>query len=306
MTWNPKPWISVVVSLICAPLGLLYAGRPKWALLFMAVLLALGGMDLFHFLGNGTEWIVSALQFLTSIAAAALAYRIAKAWSGRPQPWYSHWYYLLSLAGLAAFTILSVRIFLYEPFRIPSTAMEPTAEIGSRIIVKKWGYGHYSAYGMRFGSQLPLGLLKRGDIIVFDFPRDPSQTYVKRVVGLPGDRIDYYEKRLIVNARESRVRELDGYLHLDLPHNSSRRFREVLDGTAFDTLVDTDRPERRTEPLNFALQDQCNVSGEALHCTVPAGNYFVLGDNRDTSFDSRHWGFVRSSLIVGKVVKIIP
>ena len=182
--------------------------------------------------------------------------------------------------------------------------MAPTAEVGARIIVQKSGYGHFSSYGLTFGSRPISAPLRRGDIVVFDYPVDPAQTYIKRLVGLPGDRVVYRDKHLYVNGTDTRVRRLDDYLHADRPRYS-QRFLDKLDGTTFATLQDKD-VQRKPEPRQFAFRDHCAYTEDEVRCDVPAGNFCVMGDNRDNSFDSRYWGFVRADLVIGKVVKIIP
>jgi signal peptidase I len=305
LLWKPKPWIAVVLSVISAPLGLLYAAKPRLAALFLAILVSLAAIDFSHVLRNALGAIALILQIVASITGIVLAYRTAKTAPDGIQRWYSRWYGLAGIGGLLVLAVVTFRVFLYEPFRIPSSAMRPTLEVGARIIVQKIGYGHPSAYGVRIASWPLSAPLKRGDIIVFDYPVDPAQAYVKRIVGLPGDRVIYSNKQLFVNGKNSRVRQLNEYLHSDVPR-FSQRFRDRLDDTEFDTLADNDKPLRANEPIPIALRDRCVFSAEEIRCDVPAGNYFVMGDNRDNSYDSRYWGFVRSELIVGKVVKIIP
>ena len=300
MNWKPKPWIALVLSLVAAPLGLVYAGKPRWAGLFVVAMVSIAVLAFFRGFGGAFDWMLP----LLSIGGVILAYRAAKMAPERVRPGYTRWTSLLAIGAAYVAAVVAFRAGVYEPFKVPSTAMAPTADIGARIIVQKFGYGHFSAYGMRFGSRPISAPLHRGDIIVFDYPVNPAETYIKRIVGLPGDRVVYRDKHVFVNGIDSRVRQLDDYLHPDVP-KYSQRFLDKLDGTTFTTLQDKD-VRRTPEPSSFAFRDRCVYAEDEIRCDVPAGNYFVMGDNRDNSLDSRYWGFVRADLIIGKVVKIIP
>lgn len=304
LNWTPKPWIALLLNVFLCPLGLVYAGKPGWAGALLAAFAAVAAVAFLHFLGHGLDWIAGILQIVMLIGGAVLAYRAAKSAQERIRPWHTRWYALAGIAVGITLSIVVLRVFFYEPFRIPSRAMEPTAEPGAMIMVQKFGYGHFSTYGMRLGSRPISAPLKRGDIIVFDYPRDPSQTYVKRIAGLPGDHVVYRAKQLIVNGIDTRLRQVGAYLGQDYDANPLQRFRDKLGDTEFDTLQDNDGPQRASESVDFPFRDHCVYAADEIRCDVPAGNYFVLGDNRDISADSRHWGFVRSDLIIGKVVKI--
>lgn len=182
--------------------------------------------------------------------------------------------------------VLILRSFIAEPFRIPSASMMPTLLIGDFILVNKYDYG----------IRLPVINSKiienntpaRGDIIVFRYPEDPSIPYIKRVVGLPGDHIAYYDKTLYINGEPMRQESLGAYR----AKGSGKMMdgvslgREDLDGVQHQILVDPERYSREVEGV------------------VPAGHYFVLGDNRDNSKDSRYWGFVPDENLIGRAFMI--
>ncbi len=179
--------------------------------------------------------------------------------------------------------VLLLRSFLAEPFRIPSGSMMPTLLVGDFILVNKF------AYGVRLPvlntKVIENGAPQRGDIVVFRFPKDPTIDYIKRVVGLPGDRIGYYHKQVFVNGEPvkqtslglyeggSQAGETDGEVLLN----------EELGNIRHDILVRSGDPSAR--------------EGEFI---VPAGQYFVMGDNRDNSNDSRFWGAVPEENLVGR------
>lgn len=300
--WKPKPWIAVVLNIVVAPLGLVYAGKPRWAGIFFATATAIAILAFFRAFPGVSDAVMGTLQIAVVIVGVVLAYRAAKMAPERIRPWYTRWYGLLAIGGAFALAIVAFRSCFYEPYKIPSTSMAPTAELDMRIVVQKFGFGHVGTFGLKFASRPISAPLHRGDIIVFEFPVDPTQDWIKRIVGLPGDRVVYRDKHVFVNGVDTRGRQLDDYLHPDLP-KYSQRFLDKLDDTTFATLQDKDKI--KLEPTDFAFRDHCVYTDYDVQCDVPAGNYFVMGDNRDNSYDSRYWGFVRADRIIGKVVKII-
>jgi signal peptidase I len=308
MNWTPRPWIAVVLSLLAQPLGLLYAGSSAWAAGYFVLSGAFALVGFLNLLPAPIAPFWSLLSWVLVICGAVLAYRLAKIFTPATQPWYARWYGLVSVGVLILILIVGVRTFLYEPFKAPSTSMAPGLERGAHVIVQKHGYGHLSAFSVKFGSMPITAPIQRGDVIVFDYPRDPSQSYIKRVVGVPGDRVELRDRRLFVNGKDTRGRELDGYMDPEVPR-MSKRYRSKLDDTEFDTLLDDEQSldhDPRAPFDNFAFRDRCVIGNGELSCEVPPGNYFVLGDNRDNSADSRYWGFVPSKGIIGKVVKVFP
>lgn len=302
MSQKPVPWVAAIVGLIVAPLAMLYVRRPLAALLFIVASMVIG---ICGFTGAGDSRFLGLLGWGVIAAGAVVAYRCAKACPDTATPWYARWYGLLGIAATFSATMLIIRIFLYEPFRIPSSAMLPTLPLNANIIVQKHGYGHLTTFGIDFGRSPSTASLKRGEIIVFDFPRDPSQTFIKRIVGLPGDRIAFIGKNVVVNGRETRLQQLEDYLDAD---NLAYRQRHLnqLDATTFETLSDAKAPAVPPKAWDFPMKESCSHSDEKVECHVPAGRYFVMGDNRDNSFDSRYWGYVGSDQIIGKLIKVFP
>jgi len=177
--------------------------------------------------------------------------------------------------------VLVIRSFIAEPFRIPSASMLPTLHIGDFILVNKF------AYGIRLPvlntKIVDLAEPERGEVLVFRFPKNPKVDYIKRVVGLPGDKVGYFDKTVFINGKaiEQEVKSKDVSLLGLVPARAELRF-EQLGENGHDLLVD---PDRRL------------VEGEMV---VPDGHYFVMGDNRDNSNDSRFWGTVPEENLVGK------
>lgn len=197
--------------------------------------------------------------------------------------------------------VFGVRSFLVEPFKIPSGSMIPTLLIGDFILVNKF------AYGVRLPvvntKIIDVGSPKRGDVMVFRYPVDPTYDYIKRVVGLPGDKISYQNKRLAINGVEVPTIAQPDYLHRERA-SYSRQFSEVFDKKPHRILTDDEAPSFITSAAQFPGRDNCIYNNAGVICTVPPGHFFMMGDNRDNSADSRFWGFVPEQNIVGKAFGI--
>ncbi len=188
--------------------------------------------------------------------------------------------------------VLVLRSFVVEPFRIPSGSMLPTLLVGDFILVNKY------AYGLRLPvlntRVVELGSPERGDVMVFRYPEDPSVDYIKRVVGLPGDRVSYVNKTIFVNG-ERVDQQPDGTSDL-------AQCRVFVGGRIEQS--DTQRLLERLGQVQHAILACPGDNGLRRDFTVPAGHYFVMGDNRDNSNDSRFWGTVPEENLVGKAFMI--
>ena len=193
--------------------------------------------------------------------------------------------------------VFVLRSFIAEPFKIPSGSMIPTLQIGDFILVNKFTYGiRLPVINKKIIS---INDPQRGDVMVFRYPEDPSLDYIKRVVGVPGDKVAYQNKRLYINGQPVPTKRIDDYLHPERLYYS-RQYAEKFAGVDYLTLNDEDAPAFISDATQFPQRDNCLYNNSGVICTVPAGHYFVLGDNRDNSRDSRFWGFVPESNIVGK------
>jgi signal peptidase I len=213
---------------------------------------------------------------------------------GAKQPWWVE--YSVSFFPVILIVFL-LRSFLVEPFKIPSSSMVPTLLVGDFILVNKFTYGIRLPVANK--KIVPLGEPQRGDVMVFRYPEDPTLDYIKRVVGVPGDRIEYRNKRLTINGNPVPVRQVDDYLSKERMQ-FSRRYVETVNGLEHEILLEDDAPSFMAPSRSFPHAANCNYNMSGLACTVPPGHYFMMGDNRDNSSDSRVWGFVPDENIVGK------
>ena len=193
--------------------------------------------------------------------------------------------------------VFFLRSFLYEPFKIPSSSMLPTLYVGDLILVNKFNYG--IRLPVLNKKVIEIGNPQRGDVMVFKYPEDTSVDYIKRVVGVPGDTVVYKNKRLSINGNELSYRALPDFLDEERL-SYSKQYAENLTGVEHRILNDEQRPSFVSDPHNFPKRENCSYNAEGFSCVVPEKQYFMMGDNRDNSLDSRYWGFVPDENIVGK------
>ena len=210
------------------------------------------------------------------------------------QPWWVE--YSVSFFPVIVVVFL-LRSFIVEPFKIPSGSMIPTLHIGDFILVNKFDYGIRLPIINR--KIISIGNPHRGDVMVFRYPEDPSLDYIKRVVGLPGDTIEYRNKRLTINGQLVPEHEVSDYLSKE-NMQFYKRYVEDLGGVKHQILIDPNAPAYTPQVRTFPDSKDCNYNDGALVCHVPPGHYFMMGDNRDNSSDSRVWGFVPDANIIGK------
>jgi signal peptidase I len=193
--------------------------------------------------------------------------------------------------------VFVLRSFLFEPFKIPSGSMIPTLLVGDFILVNKYTYGiRLPVINKKI---VEIGTPQRGDVMVFRYPDNPSLDYIKRVVGVPGDKIVYQNKRLSINGKELPLQKVPEYLDKERLFYTPR-YVETLGSADHDILVETDTQSVIVPTVQFPFRDKCHYNGSGVACEVPAGHYFMMGDNRDNSQDSRFWGFVPDENIVGR------
>ena len=194
------------------------------------------------------------------------------------------------------FTVWFIRSFMWEPFRIPSGSMEPNLYDGDFILTSKYSYG--IKLPVLRSTIIPTGSVQRGDVIVFRYPENPSLHYIKRVIGLPGDHIRYERDHVWIND-EAQPLEPTGETR-EINREYGERSYRIPAAIYEETLTGYGKHRAQLYPENPNTRPGM-VEGSL---TVPAGHYFVMGDNRDDSEDSRAWGFVPEKNLVGKATFI--
>ena len=239
--------------------------------------------------------ILTVLLFVTGALYALDVFKFRKKrLPGSKEPLWVEW-------GAGFFPVILIvfvlRSFVAEPFKIPSGSMIPTLEVGDFILVNKY------AYGIRLPvlntKIIDIGSPQRGDVMVFRYPENPSQDFIKRVVGLPGDTIAYQNKQLTINGEPVITQKIADYKHADRLYYSEQ-YQEKLGTVEHRLLNDVDAPAFIRDASDFPQRENCTYNAAGVTCKVPEGHYFMLGDNRDNSRDSRFWGFVPEGNIVGR------
>ena len=246
------------------------------------------------------------ILFVLTVLTGAIA--LADRWffarqrdASTPEPWWIE--YPKSFFPVLLIVFL-LRSFVAEPFKIPSSSMRPTLEVGDFILVNKF------AYGIRLPiiekKIIATGEPQRGDVIVFRYPINPSQDFIKRVIGLPGDQVVYQDKKLVVNGVPLPQTTDGSYGYLEgLTYVTTERISERSGAKEYTIAVNP--AAQPVYPLNvrsFPGKENCVYNDRGFSCKVPAGSYLMMGDNRDNSDDSRYWGFVPDDHIRGKAIFI--
>ncbi|MFM0594491.1 MULTISPECIES: signal peptidase I [Burkholderiaceae] len=210
------------------------------------------------------------------------------------QPWWLEYSASFFPVILVVFV---VRSFVVEPFKIPSGSMVPTLLVGDFILVNKFEYGiRLPITNTKITEGRPL---ERGDVVVFRYPKDESVDYIKRVIGLPGDTIAYQDKQLTINGKPVPETALPDYLD-DERMGYAKQFEEDLGGRKNAILNNPAVPPFIVGAEDYPYRDNCTYNARGVICKVPPGNYFMMGDNRDNSADSRYWGFAPDKNVVGR------
>jgi len=296
---KPNKWLAAVLSIFAQPLGLLYVARPWWAAFYFV--LTIGSVLLAFVYGRVMgAWVF--LVWVPPIASAIHAFRAAARFpADAPRPWYSRWYGLLCVPLAYVAVVVLVRSFVIETYRVSAGSMQPTYERGMIVWLQKWGYGNYGTFGINLMRRPITAPLARGDVVVYEFLLDRSELGLKRLIGLPGDEISYRRHVLSVNGVEVPAQRSGEYVEPGKPF-VRQRFVESLSGREYAVIFDPQNTMPMWRVADFVRRDQCTFHEDGLTCRLAPGYYFVMGDDRDNSADSRTFGLVPADHIVGKVI----
>lgn len=268
--------IAILLNVVSAIVSMLYLGRPRRALFYfcaevIAVSLPIALASVGLWIPGVTWWL---LILIVKAVAVADAFRIARRHKDMfDGPWFTRWPALSAVSIVLLILPGVVRTFVITSYQIPSSAMMPTLLIGDQF------------FATPYSGNLEI---QRGDVVVFRYPPQPDILFIKRVVGVPGDTIAYIDKSLYVNG--TKIEQVPkGRYTASRPGSkmTGASLRgESIDGRAYEILIQSGYP---------------SVDGRA---GVPADHFFVLGDNRDNSRDSRYWGTVPRALMVARAVMI--
>lgn len=271
-----RTWFAVLLAIVASPFAFLYVRRPGW--FWIHLLLAL-------LLGLSSMWF--GLRYEVRLALIIVV--VIQVWVFAPQAQYrpARWYSApssLLLLILGVFVLfVSLRAFLFEPFRLPTSSMQPGLPAGSLIVVGKWGYGHHSAYGLQLWHSGVSAELRRGDVLVYEVLGPQQQaTYLSRLLGLPGERIAVRQGQVWIDG--------EALAQHDLPDAEPSPRRRLV--RELDWIVEFDQQPG-------GLRDMREVQ-------LAADEVFFMSDHRDWSVDSRTHGPQPMETIIGKVVWAMP
>jgi signal peptidase I len=267
----PNIWFACVITFLIPPLGFVYLSKWKLSSIYLLALVIARTSDIYLFEG----WA----YLLLSLSATAHIYDICSKEDLKSlNSWNNKLLVVLSVpVGLFGAVFFS-KFFLFDYFYIPSNSMVPTLNVGDNIIVSKWGYGNYGAWGLKVHSPdyESRDKPKRGEVFVFEQPGNQA-VRVSRIIGLPGDDIAFSNKRLVINDNRIPTEENLG----------DNYFVETLDDETYN--------------IQYSQHFTSDAPSRTFNAKVPNKSYFVMGDSRDSSNDSRYWGFVPEENIIGKV-----
>lgn len=305
--WKPKGWLAVLLAVIFQPLAFLYVNRSGllWWYLLFALGLTVIDLTVLADPAEGVWYQGFSASWLMLVIVPVHAYLLTRNYDiNQPRGWYASWWSpAVIFTGIMA-VIIAVRAFYFEPFAIPAGSMSPTLNPGDHLIVNKSGFGNYRTFGIELLRTAPSEAPGRGDIIVFQYPLDPAIEFVKRVIALPGDKIIYRNKTVYIKpaCQAQAADNCPEYASIKKSagenlENGSVLFQETIGNQGYNILIEPVMPDRSG---HFYYQS----GTQRDEWLVPDGHYFVLGDNRDNSLDSRFWGFVPQENIIGKAFYI--
>ena len=306
-------WIAALLALLFTPFtGMLYAGAGRRGVLYLLLMLAAilvlpwaipSGLQA-PFTAASPVWMIVLL--LIWFVGVIDSYRVAAQHDNQyALPWYSRWQPILYCLFAVYLVFVVEQAFVVEPLRIADGGMAPTMLRDDYVGVAKFAYGIRLPFSGK--TVLETNWPERGDVILFRYPQKPLLRYVQRVIGIPGDTVEYRNKRVSVNGQALEIQPTGTYRYLadDWSTPAIDRYEETANGRSHAILIDARSPVLRPGDVqNFNFKEICVHAEDGFQCKVPPGHYFTLQDNRDHADDGRYWGFVPEQNLVGRVFAI--
>ena len=304
--WTPKGWLAIVFGIVFQPFTFLYVNKQKlfWGYtLFAIILMAIDSKLQINPLNEAWYKDLHFAWLLFPMYPIHAYFSTKNYDTNQKRSWYASWWGTLICLSFAILALITVRGFYFEPVTLPSESMSPTLNLGDIALVSKNGYGNYRYYGYQLLKTEPSKSPNRGDIVVFQSPKNPEIDFIKRVIGLPGDKIIYRNKDIYI--RKSCLKskpncsefELIKKLEVDSLGKNLPMYEQILDDKIFSIFIDPKATDRTKYYFNQPDTDKDEW-------VVPDEHYFVMGDNRDNSLDSRFFGFVPKENIIGSPIYI--
>ena len=265
-------WFAMVLGFFIPPLAFVYLAKLRVSIIYLLLFIC----NIIFLIYIESSVITDSLAMLLSIVSAVHAYISAKNINlEMDKKWYSNWWVSVSIPIIILSLLFAIRFFVVDVFTVSSASMSPTLEMGNHVLVKKWGYGEYFPSMMKLsGDKLEsITMAQRGEVVVVFSPID-SNPFIERIIGLPGDVIDINDKQIVINGNPVKTDMID-----------NNNFMETIGG--------------HTYSVKYVTNHVMDRSGK---WTIPDGYYFVMGDNRDNSADSRVWGMVSDKDFVGRLI----
>lgn len=306
--WKPKGWLAITLGLVTQPFVFLYVNKINLFIFYLILTIAVGILDLkLHSIPEISKWLEGInLSWLIILICPVHAFIVVRNYDNSlKRSWYANWWVTTLCFMSMFFSVALVRVFYFEPFKMSAASMSPTINSEDQLIVSKNGFGNYRYLGLEIAETVPSVKPTHGDIIVFRHPTKKAD-WVKRVIGLPGDTILYknktiYLKKTCVNNSNScpdfSLIEKKEKNNLMVNQGTNVIYEESIDNITYNILINS----KRIDSVSHYFKQANRKVGEWV---VPDGQYFVMGDSRDDSFDSRYLGFIPQSNIIGKVVYI--